>query len=367
MNILYHILLASVVLATRRQLWWKNEARFILGPAREGRFNEPNKALGVPSPHKYGDRVVLMDRNDNDRYQKIRLQDTDEGLYIRFDNHPQPGIRTRDDNNEVEMYNAVWDDHGEWAIVVNSIWSKNQRQWVEPIDKIDWTAKEVSKIGRMRVTVYNRGKDAFLRVKNGQPEMIRIDIDDEDDAKKLHNTAWVREQNLEWELVYVTNAWTAGAVTMMVLGPVAAATIVVAAFAGPAIAAAAFASYGFAAIPVTQFIGASAIAAAKFVGVTIISGLVQKATISAESETSVGGIAFDDVADLPSDFPMSMQDEMETLETYSVTNPQNFAMQYGMYGFALVGLMSIVMGVYRLTCGKAKKYDEIQRNFHEEA
>jgi len=366
MNILYHILLASVVLATRRQLWFKNEARFIMGPPRKGRFNEPNKALGVPKPHKYGDRVVLMDRNDEDRYQKFRLQDTDEGLYIRFDNHPQPGIRTRDDNNEIEMYNAAWDDHGEWAIVVNSIWSNNR--WVEPVAKIDWTAQEVSKIGRMRVTVYNKGKDAYLRVKNGQPEMMHLDLDNEDDAKLLHNTAWVREQHLEWELVYTNSQWTAGAVTMLVLGPVAVATIVVGAFAAPAIAAAAFASYGFAAIPAMQFLGSAAISAAQFVGVTVISAIVTKASqdaFGAESETSVGGIAFDDVAG--DSFPMRMQDEMETLETYSVTNPQNFAMEYGMYGFALVGLMSIAMGVYRLTCGKAKQYDEIQRNFHEEA
>jgi len=359
MNILYHILLASVVLASRRQLWWQNEARFILGPARDGRFNEPNKALGVPYPHNWGDRVVLMDRNDDDRYQKIRLQDTEEGLYIRFDNHPQPGIRTRDDNNEVEMYNAAWDNHGEWALVVNYIWSKNLNKWVEPANKIDWTAEEVSKIGRMRVTVYNKGKDAFLRVKNGQPEMMHIDPDNEEDAQNLHNTAWVKEQRLEWELVYVTNAWTAGAVAMLVLGPVAAATIVVAAFAAPAIAAAVFASYGFAAIPAMQFIGAAAISSAKFVGVTMVSAIVGKVTIGAESETSVGGIAFDHA--------MKMQDEMETLETYSVTNPGNFAMHYGTYGFALVGLVATAIGVYRLTCGKAKMYDEIQRTFHEEA
>jgi len=365
MNILYHILLASAVLASRRQLWWQNEARFILGPGREGRFNEPNKALGVPYPHNWGDRVVLMDRNDDDRYQKIRLQDTEEGLYIRFDNHPQPGIRTRDDNNEVEMYNAAWDNHGEWALVIQYIWSKDMMKWVEPAVKIDWTAEEVSKIGRMRVAVYNKGKDAFLRVKDGQPEMMRIDLDNEEDAQNLHNTAWVKEQHLEWELVYVTNAWTAGAVTMLVIGPVAVATIFVAAFAAPALAAASFATYGFYTVPAMQFLGAAAIKA-QWITATMVGAIVAKVTVDtfedvfyAESETSVGGIAFDHA--------MKMQDEMEPLQTYSVTNPGNFAMEYGTYGFALVGLIAIAMGVYRWTCGKAKMYDEIQRTFHEEA
>jgi len=363
MNILYHILLASAVLASRRQLWWQNEARFILGPARDGRFNEPNKALGVPYPHNWGDRVVLMDRNDDDRYQKIRLQDTEEGLYIRFDNHPQPGIRTRDDNNEIEMYNAAWDNHGEWALVINYIWDKDRNRWVEPALKIQWTAREVKHIGRMRVAVYNKGKDAFLRVKNGQPEMMRIDLDNEEDAQNLHNAAWVKEQQLEWELVYVTNAWGAGAVTLLVVGPIAVATLVVAAYVSPALATASFATYGFYTVPTMQFLGAAAIAqgTAKWITVTMVAAIVAKHTTiyDAESETSVGGIAFDHA--------MKMQDEMEPLETYSVTNPGNFAMEYGTYGFALVGLMAIAMGVYRWTCGKAKMYDEIQRTFHEEA
>lgn len=367
MNLLFGFLVASVVLAsnpvqnaqsrTRRSLWWwANEPRFILGP-RNGQHAEPNKALGVPSPHNYGDRVVLMDRNDNDRYQKFRLQDTSEGVYIRFDNHPQPGMRTRDGDNKVEMYNAAWDSHGEWLIIVDYIRQNNQ--WVRPDVPLEWTAEAMSKIGRMRVVVYNKGKDAFLRIKNGQPEVLKLDV--ENDKSNLKNDAWVKAQQLEWELVYVTNQWTAGAVTMMVLGPVAVITAVAGAAAAPAIAAAMFAQFGFAAIPAMNFLGAgvaAAMTATKWVSLTVISALIGKAVTGEEVEVGgTGEFLSLDFSD-PLTFDLGDGLGME-LHTYSIINQESFVMRYCVYGLALMGLIASVYIVYTLTCVRAKKYREI--------
>jgi len=369
MNFLYCFLVATAVFASdsgvqssRRNLWWwANEPRFIMGPPSGNNFQGPRKALANPSPHNYGSEVVLMDRDVYDRYQKFRLQDTSEGVYIRFDNHPQPGIRARDGDNKIEMYNADWDNNGEWLIVVNAIRANNR--WVEPVNPLSWTAEEMSKIGRMRVVVYNKGKDAFLRIKNGQPEMIKIDIEWDED--KLKDAAWVNEQQAEWELEYVTNQFTAGAVTMMVLGPAAVAGAIGATAAGPAIAAI-LASYGFAAaIPAMQILGAGAVTKAKFVAVTIVAGMINKSVLGVESEVSLGDM------DSSENYPNSenLKEFFKELKVvnepsngygYSIINGENLMTQYGVYGLALIGLMAIGYGVYNLTCGRAKSYVEIQ-------
>jgi len=367
MNFLYCFLVATAVFASdsgvqssrRRLWWWANEPRFIMGPPSGNDFQGPRKALGNPSPHNYGSQVVLMDRDVNDRYQKFKLQDTSEGVYIRFDNHPQPGIRTRDGDNKIEMYNAAWHSHGEWMIIVNKIRQNNN--WVDPVNTISWTAEDISKIGRLRVVVYNKGKDAYLGIKNGQPEMFKIDI--EADKAKLQNAAWVKAQQLEWELEYVTNQFTAGAVTMMVLGPVAVAGAIATAAAGPAIAAAMFASYGFAAIPAMQILGVAAVEGAKFVGVTIAAGLISKAVFGAESESSLSDMDSSEY-DLNS---MMVMNEPSNGNGYSITNEENLVTQYGVYGLALIGLMAIGYGVYNLTCGRSKIYVEVQEIDQEEA
>lgn len=372
MNFLYCFLVATTVFAngvqtSRRNLWWwANEPRFIMGPPNYGNdFQTPNKALGNPAPHKYGSQVVLMDRDDSDRYQKFRLQDTGKGVYIRFDNHPQPGIRTRDEDNKIEMYNAAWDDHGEWMVVVNKIRQNNN--WVAPAKDISWTAKDIYKTGRLRVVVYNKGKDAYLRIKNGQPEMLKIDIGAEKD--KLENAAWVNEQQLEWELIYVTNQFTSGAVAMLVLAPAAVVGAIAAAAASPAIAAAIFSAYGFASIPVMQVLGAAAAEGTKFIAVTVVGALVSKAAsdfVGEESELSLGDTDSSKFGN-PKWDPMMVMNEPSNGYGYSITNEENLVTQYGVYGFALVGLMAIGYGVYTLTCGRAKNYVGIQEIDEEEA
>lgn len=355
MNFLYCFLVATTVFASdsgaqtsRRRLWFANEARFIMGPPDTDDLTGPRKALANPSPHKYGSQIVLADRNVRDRYQKFRLQDTDQGVYIRFDNHPQPGIRTRDRDNKLELYNAGWDSHGEWMIMVHRIRKNNK--WVEPKDPINWTAEEVSKIGRLRIIVWNKGKDAYLRVKNGQPEMLKIDIGADKD--KLMDTDWLSEQGLEWELEYTNNQFTAGAVTMMVLGPVALAAAIGAAFTVPAIGAL-FASFGFAAIPRLQAIGSAAANAAQKAAITIVTGLVNKLFFGEESEMGLSDME-------NSEYGMnSMMNEPKGYG-YSIANDEKWVMQYGIYGLALVGFMVSVFGLYKLTCGRAKNYVEFQ-------
>jgi len=259
----------------RRNLFFGgSESRFIMGPP-VSIFDKPKKVLGVPEPHNYGQQVVLMERNEDDRYQKFRVQDTNSGAYLRFDNHPQPGIRTRDGDNYIEMYNADWDTHGEWLIVIVAIWQNNQ--FVEPSEELDWDADTMSKIGRLRVTLWNKAKDAFLRVnENGEPEVLAIDI--EADKDKLNDHDWVRSQRLNWEINYVTSAWSATQVSLGVLAPVAVVAAIISFWAsGPA--AFIFSTFGFASIPVMQAIGYAAATAAQFAGITVCSAVIWQATI----------------------------------------------------------------------------------------
>merc|ERR1719187_217133 len=136
----------------------------------------------------------------------------------------------------------------------------------------------MSKIGRLRVVVWNKGKDAYLKIsENGEPEMVSIIPGRDDD--KLKNPEWIRSQNLLWEINYVTSAWSAGDVTLAVLAPAAVAALVVAWYAAPAIAAGVFASYGLAALPVIQVIGAAAATTAQLTASALVSALVWKAVV----------------------------------------------------------------------------------------
>jgi len=387
MNFLYCFLVATLVFASdsgaqtsRRRLWWANEARFIMGPPGSNDMKGPRKALANPSPHNYGSQIVLANRKTSDRYQKFRLQDTTEGVYIRFDNHPQPGIRTRDGDDKLELYNAGWDSRGEWMIMVHRIRVNNR--WVEPKDPIDWTAEEVSKIGRMRIVVWNKGKDAYLRVKNGQPEMLKIDI--EADKDKLMDKNWLREQGLEWELEYVNNQWTASSVAMMVLAPVAVVAAIGAVFAAPAIGAALFASYGLAAVPVMQVLGSAAASGATMVAGAIVSGLVNELFFE-DTEMGLGDMDSSEngMNSMMNEYGMkAMMNGMGGMNSmayqngmggipksngYSIANDEKWVMQYGIYGLALVGFMVSAFGLYKLTCGRAKNYVEFQEIEEEEA
>jgi len=271
-NTLVALLFASLALASPQRLLRRNlffggsESRFIMGPP-VSTFVKPKLALGVEAPHNYGQEVVLMERNDGDRYQKFRVQDTEQGAYIRFDNHPQPGIRTRDGDNKIEMYNADWDAHGEWLIVVLAIWQNNK--FVEPPNELKWDADSMSKIGRLRVTVWNKAKNAFLRVNGGQPEMLFLDVDDHE---TMNDHEWIRNQKLVWEINYVTSAWTASQVAVAVLGP----TAVVGAIAGAIYVAPAvlFATYGIAAPPTMAVIGSLATSGASFVAPIVASAVI---------------------------------------------------------------------------------------------
>jgi len=273
MNPLLALLFATFALASPQRLLRRNlffggsESRFIMGPP-VSKFVKPKLALGVEAPHKYGQEVVLMERNDRDRYQKFRVQDTDQGVYIRFDNHPQPGIRTRDGDNKIEMYNADWDAHGEWMITVVAIWQNND--FVEPPNELEWNADSMSKIGRLRVTVWNKAKNAFLRVNgDGQPEMLFLDVHDHE---KMNDHDWIRSQKLLWEINYVTSAWSASQVRVAVLGPAAViGTIASAVYVAPAVL---LASFGIIAPPTMAVIGSAAASGAEFVVPIIVSAIV---------------------------------------------------------------------------------------------
>jgi len=355
MNLLYFFLVyfstavfasdAGVQTSRRKLWWWANEPRFIMGPKSYNDWEGPNKALGVPSPHNYGQEVILMDRDIYDRYQKFRLQDTKEGVYIRFDNHPQPGIRTRDEDNKIEMYNADWDSHGEWAIGV--LYIRQNNMWVDPREPLVWTAEAMSQIGRMLVYVYNREKEAYLRIKDGRPEMIKIDV--EADKDNLMDPDWLRAQKLEWEIEYVTNQYTAGAVAIMVLAPAAlAATVATGGAISGAVGAAMISTFGFASIPVMQAIGAAAVSTSSYVGWIIVGGLIKKYTIGVEAELSLG------------DMDRSGYEEPAQGYGYSIANEEDLVMKYGVYGLALVGLMTFAYGVYKCTCRRSKTYVEFQ-------
>jgi len=286
MSLLTALFFASLALASqdtsslkrllRRNLFFGgSESRFIMGPP-VSIFDKPKLALGVDWPYNYGQQVILKERNDDDRYQKFRIQDTDQGAYLRFDNHPQPGIRTRDGDNKIEMYNAGWDAHGEWMIIVVAIWQNNQ--FVEPEEELVWDANTMSEIGRLRVTVWNKAKNAFLRVNEaGEPEMLAIDIEADED--KLNDHDWVRSQRLNWEINYVTSAWSAGEVALAVLAPTGVVAALAAAFLAPAAAAAIFATFGFASIPAMQAIGAAAASTYALAKVTVASAIIWQATI----------------------------------------------------------------------------------------
>ena len=54
------------------------------------------------------------------RYQKFRFESTGHGGYIRFDDHPQPGIRLTDleadGNRRLELYDVSRDPLAKWIV-----------------------------------------------------------------------------------------------------------------------------------------------------------------------------------------------------------------------------------------------------------
>ena len=83
-----------------------SESRFVLGHlGKEIKYDTMpanNKYLEVKNS-SYGTIASLGNRDLDNRYQKFRIQNTKSGSYIRFDNHPQPGLRVKDDDKVVYL------------------------------------------------------------------------------------------------------------------------------------------------------------------------------------------------------------------------------------------------------------------------
>jgi len=244
-----------------------SESRFVMGPWEDSN-REPQRCLMAKS-HSYGSKIVLGDRNVSDRYQKFRIQTTDKGAYIRFDNHPQPGIRVKDDKS-VELYNASWDAAGEWALSVVAEWRSGL--WELPSDKApSLKADDMKKIGRLRVVVYNMKYDAFLACDNSGNVIVKNIGPLNPENEELKNGDFVRKHNILWELNYTNSQWSADEVTIAVTGPAEIAALIGAWAAAPLVGPALFAAFGFAAVPVLQVIGGAALSEAGATSMALVT------------------------------------------------------------------------------------------------
>jgi hypothetical protein len=240
-----------------------SESRFVMGPSNDPEMRgKPTQCL-MSKTHSYGERITLGPRDVYNRYQKFRIQSTEGGSYIRFDDHPQPGIRTTD-KGTVELYNAGWDKRGEWVLSVLA--DHDGARWHCPYrpDKFngDLSADNMQNIPRLRVCVYNPNADAWLSVDEKGNIVMRTFKFDPDD-EKLKDMKYIRSMNLMWELNYTNSQWSKGDVSLAVMGPVAVAGLIVGGVAlGPLAGPALFAQFGFAAVPAIQLIGATSLSAA---------------------------------------------------------------------------------------------------------
>jgi len=202
----------------------KSESRFIMGPVRSPNFDHPNGYMH-PENHNYGAKIVIRKRNTSDRYEKFKVQETEHGTYIRFDKHPQPGIRVKKDHS-VEMYNASWDKRGEWGIIVLGIQDPlGESRFTGTKNSIQWDAGHMKKTKRMRVMLYNKDTKEYLRTKstNKGYELCTGPFEgfkNEMSRESIRN--YVCENGFVWEMEYVTNEMSAGEVATAVLLPAGA-------------------------------------------------------------------------------------------------------------------------------------------------
>lgn len=249
-----------------------SESRFVLGPWDETN-GEPQRCLMARS-HSYGSKIVLGDRNVTDRYQKFRIQTTKNGAYIRFDNHPQPGIRVKEDKS-VELYNASWDAAGEWAISFVAEWHSGV--WARPSDKVtDLTADNMAKIGRVRIVVYNMKYDAYLACDSTGNVIVKNIGPLSPENQEVMDCSFVHKHNIMWELNFTNSQWSATEVTIAFTGPAVVASLIIAWGAAPLAGPALFAAFGFAAVPAIQIVGGAALSGAGVASLHLVTMFCQK-------------------------------------------------------------------------------------------
>jgi len=198
-----------------------SESRFIMGPMTSSGFASPQLYMHAQNGHKLGSKIILGKENRKDRYQKFRVQPTTHGTYIRFDNHPQPGIRTKKkDRHSVELYNASWDKHGEWGIIALGI--QDGKRFVPTKQSLRLDADQMKKTKRIRVMIYNKASKEYLRTKKTGKEIEVCTgpfelshVKSRDDIKN-----YVLENGFVWEIRYVTSSWTSDEVAASCLLPV---------------------------------------------------------------------------------------------------------------------------------------------------
>lgn len=209
-----------------------SESRFIMGPMTSSGFTSPQLYMHAQNGHKLGSKIILGKENRKDRYQKFKVQPSTHGTYIRFDNHPQPGIRTKKkDRHSVELYNTSWDKHGEWGIIALGIQDETGgKRFVPTKQGLRWDAKQMKKTKRIRVMIYNKASKEYLRTKKTGKEIEVCTgpfepshVKSRDDIKN-----YVLENGFVWEMVYVTSQWTKEEVASSVLLPVKLVSAVVA-------------------------------------------------------------------------------------------------------------------------------------------
>jgi len=206
-----------------------SESRFIMGPITSSGFASPDHYMHAQH-HKQGSKITLVKKNTKDRYQKFKVQETEHGTYIRFDHHPQPGIRTKKDHS-VELYHhhphrhhhAKKDRQREWGIIVLGIQDRlGEKKFVPTKQGLHWDAQHMKKTKRMRVMIYNKESKEYLRTKKGGKHtevctgpFEASHVKSRDDLKN-----YVLENGFVWEMNYVTNAPTEKQVANFVLVPV---------------------------------------------------------------------------------------------------------------------------------------------------
>jgi len=189
-----------------------SESRFIIGHINPA--GKVDSYLTVKE-RNYGSRIVLGPRNTDDRYQKIKLQVHRRVIYIRFDNHPQPGLRAKRDDNTVEMYNASWDEFGEWKMTMTQV--KSGDSWRRPMPTdYNLDANNQEQIGKFRAAIFNPAKELYLAVDDGKVVTKAINT-----RMNNHRDFFIRE-GFGWEVEYITRAWTAEEVTTACIAPVTA-------------------------------------------------------------------------------------------------------------------------------------------------
>jgi len=190
-----------------------SESRFLIGHInRDGTVDRYLTVNG----RNYGSRIVLGGRNRHDRYQKIKLQVETTGVYMRFDNHPQPSLRASRNDETVEMYNSSWDEYGEWQLLMTGVKSGNT--WRMPISSdFNLDADNQARVEKFRVGIYNKGKNSYLGERNGEVVMRDGNL-----ARNTVDAELFIQEGLGWEVEYVCCAWTAAEVTRAFTAPFAA-------------------------------------------------------------------------------------------------------------------------------------------------